>query len=164
VGADGVQAAAALEHGLSIVRLRRTGLHWEGLFLAQLAEAHLQQGEGDRARARVEEAVRSARGRSTRAIECRAELAHARVLLGTEGVASRGAVAAALAQARARVEETGATIHEPFIHVELARLARLTGDEAARQRELREAHRRFTTMGATAQARRIAAEIESAAS
>jgi class 3 adenylate cyclase/tetratricopeptide (TPR) repeat protein len=163
VGADGEQAATALEHGLSIVRQRRTGLHWEALFLAQLAEAQLQRGEGARARASVEEAVRSARGRSTRAIECRAELARARVLLRTEGVASRSVIEAALAQARALVEETGGTIHAPFIHVELASLARLTGDEGGRQRELREAHRLFTAMGAPARADRIAAEIASAA-
>jgi hypothetical protein len=39
---------------------------------------------------------------------------------------------------------SGAKSYEPFLCVERAELARLVGDEAIRQRELREAHRLFT--------------------
>jgi hypothetical protein len=153
------QAASAFEHGLSIVRERRTGLHWEASLLAQLAQAQLERGERDRARAAAEEAVRLAREQSTKAIECRAQPVYARVLRRTGGRASRGEIAAALAQARARVEETGATINAPFIHLELAELARLTGDIAACKHELHEAHRLFAEMGATARADDVARGI-----
>jgi hypothetical protein len=46
------------------------------------------------------------------------------------------------------------------VRVELAELARLTGDEEGRQRELREAHRLFTEMGAAAHAARLAPKLE----
>jgi hypothetical protein len=36
------------------------------------------------------------------------------------------------------VEETGAKTYQPFVYVERADLARLTGDEAIHERELRE--------------------------
>ena len=46
-------------------------------------------------------------------------------------------------------------MEEPFIRVELAELARLTGDKDARERELREAHRLFTDMGASNRAEQV---------
>jgi len=127
--------------------------------LAQLAEAHGEPGESERARSETEEAVRLARERSTRAIECRVLLAHARLLIRTEGLARRGAIETALRQALALLEETGARCHEPFILVELAALAGLTGEQAARRGFLREAHRLFTEMGATARAEQVAREL-----
>ena len=158
-GEDRKQAASAFEHALSMVRRRRTALHWEALMLAQLAEAHGELGEGERARSETEEAVRLARERSTRAIECRVLLAHARLLIRTEGLARRDAIETALRQALALLEETGARCHEPFILVELAALAGLTGEQAARRGFLREAHRLFTEMGATARAEQVAREL-----
>ena len=56
----------------------------------------------------------------------------------------------------ALVHTTEAHAFEPFIHVERAALARLTGDEPTHERELREAHRLFVEMGATGHAERIA--------
>lgn len=51
--------------------------------------------------------------------------------------------------------ESGAKNCQPFIHLERAELARLEGDTETRVRELREAHRLFTAMGATGQAESI---------
>jgi hypothetical protein len=45
------------------------------------------------------------------------------------------------------------------VYLERAELARLAGDEAARQRELFEAHRLFTEMGATIRAAELATEL-----
>jgi hypothetical protein len=45
-----------------------------------------------------------------------------------------------------------------MVHVELAELVRQTGDEAARRRELREAHRLFNDIGAIGHAERLANE------
>ena len=49
--------------------------------------------------------------------------------------------------------------YEPVLHVERAELARLVGDEATRERELREAHRLFTEIGAPIRAAEVAKEM-----
>jgi Double zinc ribbon len=54
---------------------------------------------------------------------------------------------------------SGAKSYEPVLHVERAELARLTGDEVAWGRELREAHRLFTEIGAPIRAAAVAREI-----
>jgi hypothetical protein len=64
-----------------------------------------------------------------------------------------------LAEADAWLEMSGAKSYEPFLHVERAELARLVGDEAMRQRELREAHRLFTEIGAPIRAAEVAKEL-----
>jgi hypothetical protein len=56
---------------------------------------------------------------------------------------------------------SGAKSYEPFLHVERAELARLSGDEATRERELREAHRLFTEIGAPIRAAEVAKELGS---
>jgi adenylate cyclase len=152
------QGAAALERALDIARETRTGLNDEGRLLAGLAQARLGLGDNSRARTTADEAVAVARRRGTKYFECRAHLARAQVLLRTEGAAASGDIQAALREALTLVEETGGRSQEPFIHEELAELARRTGDEATCQRELREAHRLFTEMGATGHAERLAKE------
>ena len=124
--------------------------------LATLAEAYLGSGEQHLARETAEEAISLAHQRGVLAVALRAHLALARVRLQTEGAQAATAIATTLAWAATLVEQTGAKSQEPFIHVELAELARLTGDEATRQRELREAHRLFTEMGATTRAEQVA--------
>jgi len=58
-------------------------------------------------------------------------------------IAARDAIERPLGTAATLVEQTGAPARLPFAYLERAGLARLTGDEAARRRELREAHRLF---------------------
>jgi hypothetical protein len=60
-----------------------------------------------------------------------------------------------LAEASALIDETEARCRAPIVHEISAELAHLRGDEATRQRELREAHRLFVAMGATGHAERI---------
>jgi hypothetical protein len=48
---------------------------------------------------------------------------------------------------------------EPLVRVELAELARLTGDDAGREKELREAHRLFAEMGANRHAAALSREL-----
>jgi double zinc ribbon protein len=66
---------------------------------------------------------------------------------------------AALAEAGAWLEMSAAKSYAPVLHVERAKLACLIGDETARQRELREAHRLFAEMGATAHVERVVREL-----
>jgi adenylate cyclase len=153
------EAAGVLDRALEIARETRAALLEEATLLVRLAEAYLGLGEDSRARATADEALAVARRRGTKLYECDAHLTRARVLLRTEGATASGDIQSALRQAQALVEETGGRSREPFIHVERANLARLTGDEATRERELREAHRLFTEMGASGHAERVAKEL-----
>ncbi len=153
------EAATALEQALALTRERRTGITIEGMILWCLAEALLGAGDLGGARERAEEAVTASRRRGTRVIEVAALLARARVAIAAGNATS--AAERDLVDAMARVDETGANRYRPLIHVERARLARLRGDEPARERELREACRLFAEMGATARSARIESELGS---
>jgi tetratricopeptide (TPR) repeat protein len=153
------EAAGVLDRALEIAREMRVALLVEGWVLVFLAEAYLGLGEDSRARATADEAVAVARRRGTKLFECNAHLIRARVLLRTEGATASDDIQSALREAQALVEETGGRSREPLIHEERAELARLTGDDATHQRELREAHRLFTEMGATGHAERVGREL-----
>jgi hypothetical protein len=56
---------------------------------------------------------------------------------------------------------SGAKSYEPFLCIESAELARLNGDDTARRRELREAHRLFLEIGAPIRAEQVAKELGS---
>ena len=132
----------------------------EAMRLVSLADAHLGLGETDRGCAVAEEAGAVARRRGTRVYEARALVTLARGLLEDEGAESRGRAEGALSLALSLIDEAGNEALRPFVHLERSRLARLTGDEAARARELREAHRLYTEMGATVHAERVARELD----
>jgi class 3 adenylate cyclase/tetratricopeptide (TPR) repeat protein len=152
------EAVAALEEARRIAREVRTSEETGVLTLAHLAEAHL--GRGDRARARelAEASMSEANRCHVRASECYARLAYVRVLLAVDPLAERAAAASALERALALVEETGARCYEPLIRAERARVARLSGDEAACRQEVRLARSLFFEMGAEALAERLACE------
>src|SRR5438132_447303 len=153
------EAVAALEKALQIAREMRTGEEAALQTLAHLAEAHLAEGDAARARELAENAVSEACRHRVLAAECFARLVHARVLLSTEGPAGGAGVASALERALALVEETGARCWAAFVRVERARLARLSGNEAGYEHEMRLAQRLFTEMGATARAEEVARKI-----
>ena len=153
-------ALEVLETALTIGRERRL-LVLEGGVLAAMAAAHL--GLADRARALTlaEEGIALCRRRGARLWEVSALLTRIRALRGTQGLRATGQIEAALAEADAWLEVSGAKSYEPFLHVERAALARLTGDEAARQCELREAHRLFLEIDAPIRVAEVATELES---
>jgi hypothetical protein len=160
VAGQWAEASEAAESALAIVRTRHVGLWQEPDCLAVLARAHLGSGAPARALEAAEEAVARARERGTRPFEIRALLARAHVLTATEGAPARSRVEADLRDADAMIEATEARIFTPQVHVERAALARVLGDKPTRQRELREAHRLFTEMGATARAEQVAKELD----
>jgi hypothetical protein len=96
--------------------------------------------------------------------EMRASLAQARVLLGAHRPDARAEIEAALTRALELVHDTGANAYEPQVHVELAELARQSGDEGTWREELSEAHRLFTEIGASGHAERVAEELAVATS
>jgi hypothetical protein len=75
------------------------------------------------------------------------------------GVEATREIEATLGETDAWLEMSGAKSYEPFLHVERAELARLSGDEAAREQELREAYRLFTEIGAPIRAAEVAKEL-----
>jgi adenylate cyclase len=151
-------ALEVLRTPLTIGRERRLLVN-EGGVLAVMAAAHLGLGDGAKALPLAEEAIVVCRRSGTRFWEFSALLTRIRALRETQGVQATKEIEAALAQAAAWLEMSGAKSYEPFLHVERAELARLTGDEATRERELREAHRIFTEIGAPIRAAEVAKEL-----
>jgi ATP/maltotriose-dependent transcriptional regulator MalT len=143
--------ALALEHGVYF------GLTaWALCFLA---EAKLGQGDSRAALELADEALADARQSGGRLFEMDALLTRARALLGSEGASCAAEVERTLADASALIDETGARCRAPIVHEVSAELARLRGDEATRQRELREAHRLFLEIGAPIRAAEVAKEL-----
>src|SRR5262249_37267992 len=131
----------------------------EGGLLAVMAAVHLSLGDRAKALTRAQEAVAVCRRRGLRLWEFPALLTRIRALRETRGLEATRDIEAAFAEADAWLEMSGATSFKPFVYVERAELARLTGDEAARQRELHEAHRLFLEIGAPIRAGQVAKEL-----
>jgi len=134
-------------------------LNVEGNFLAGMALAHLGLGDHERARLTAEHAIEVARQRANAISECQAQLTLARVLSHTEGAPAAAAIETALHEAERLIAATGARSYEPILHEERARLAGVRSDAAGRERELREALRLYTEMGATGHAERISDQL-----
>jgi tetratricopeptide (TPR) repeat protein len=152
-------ALEVLGTALAIGRERRL-LLMEGRVLAGIVAAHL--GLGDRARALVltDEAIRFVRQSGSRLWEFSALVTRIRALREIQGVEATREIEAALTEADAWLEMSGAKSYEPFLHVERAEFARLLGDDAARRRDLREAHRLFLEIGAPIRAEQVARELD----
>jgi adenylate cyclase len=153
------RAIPALERSRAIARESRTAVEVDAVRLALLGESHLGIGDPERAHALVEEGLEIARSQGAVPYEMHASLALARVLLGSAGAAASSQIEAALARVLDLSRGTGAKAYEPLVHVELAELARENGDEDGHERELREAHRLFTEIGACGHAERLAGEL-----
>jgi adenylate cyclase len=153
------QAIDALERSQAIARERRTTVELDGWRLALLGEAYLGLGEVERARALAAEGLEIARAHGNVWAETHASLALARVLLGSAGAGARAEIEAALARSLELARETGAKAFVPPVRVELAELAHQSGDQERRERELHEAHRLLTEIGATGHAERLSAAL-----
>jgi tetratricopeptide (TPR) repeat protein len=153
------EAQEALERSAQMSRERRTAVEGRGWVRSWLAEAHLGLEETDRALELAREGVEIAATGGLLPSEAFGRLVLGRVLLAS-GPDAAGEAGEQLAQALEICRRTGGRSLEPVIHVELAELARLGGDEATRERELQQAHRIFTEIGAAAHADRLAGDLE----
>jgi hypothetical protein len=124
-----------------------------------MAAAHLGLGDFAKTLTLAEESIAAGRRRGSRFWELSALLTRMRALRELHGVHAQNEIEATLAEANAWLEMSGAKSYEPFLHVERAKLARLSGDEAAHERELREAHRLFLEIGAPIRAAEVAKEL-----
>jgi class 3 adenylate cyclase/tetratricopeptide (TPR) repeat protein len=154
------EALEVLETALTIGKERRLS-QYEGSVLALMAAAHLGLGDHPRALALAEEAIGFGRRCGSRFCEFSALLTRIRALRETQGLQATREIDAALAEAEAWIEMSGATSYTPFLHIERAELARLSGDDATRRREFREAHRLFLEIGAPIRAADVAKELDS---
>jgi tetratricopeptide (TPR) repeat protein len=152
-------AIASLRRALDLAREHRTAREAEAGLLVRLADAYRGDGQLERARETIAEALAVAEERGARFAELEGNLVLARVLVDADNAAAEAAVTEALDRARDRVEEFGARAYAPVVLVERARLASLLRDEDSRAVHLREAHRLYTEMGATGHAERLAREL-----
>ena len=153
------RAIEAFERSVAVAKKGRTAVERDGARLALTGESYLGLGDPERARTLVEQALQIARARGHATDETYASLAHARVLLGSNGPAARAEIEASLSRASELARATKAKIYQPLIHVELAELARQSGNHEAYTEELRTAHRLFRRIGATGQAKRVEVEL-----
>lgn len=141
------EAVTALETALRTSREHNSALPSEGLVLANMAEAYRGAGQDELAGTVALEALEVARRNGTLLHECRANLILGRILLRTPCCGHSGEAGPALRRAMQIVERTGAKAYEPFIRVELAELARKSGDTATNDAELHRADCLFREIG-----------------
>jgi class 3 adenylate cyclase/tetratricopeptide (TPR) repeat protein len=152
-------AVASAEEAIQIVRTQRLGGDFAVKTLAALARAHLGAGDREQATEVSAEAIAVAKRQSQPVQECEATIVHARSLRELRGAQARHTIETLLATALQLIEQTGAERWRPHVHVERAELHRLSGDTAAAMRELTEAHRLFSEMGASGHSARIGREL-----
>jgi hypothetical protein len=152
--ADAIEPArAALDvHG----RVNRSNA---GMAATLLAEALLQAGDLSVAVAAAAEAIALC-GRLLRGnYEAAAHGVMARALLRRDGAAARAAAEAALTCAAALIERSGARLLAPALSEWRAELAAVLGDDATRERLLRQAQQGYEEIGAPAHAARLRKEL-----
>jgi hypothetical protein len=122
-----------------------------------LVNSALEEHENAIAQARsaLEESV----GEGNRVAEAVARLALARALLATGNPDVYDEVEATVERAEALCNETGMRVYLPPLLELRAALAERRGDPQEGRRQLREAQRLYTEMGATGHAKRLAREL-----
>jgi adenylate cyclase len=149
--ADAIEPARAALHLHGLANKENAGLS-----AALLAEALLQAGDLAAAQSAAEQAIALCRRSLRGNYEAEAHGVLARALLRRDGPAARDAAEAALANAAALVERTGAKTLAPALCEWRAELAGVLGDEATRVQLLRQAQQGYAEIGATGHAARLA--------
>jgi tetratricopeptide (TPR) repeat protein len=124
------------------------------MVLEGLSRANLELGDEERARALADEAI------AVNPVLAGTHVALSRVLLKTEGAAGCDDIRDALDRARGLADAAGARPWQAQVCEEYASLATLLGDDIEAERELREAHRLYTEMGAQGHVERMARDLE----
>jgi adenylate cyclase len=153
------QGRDAVERSRTMAGESRTAVEGESTRLGVLADAYRGLGDPERAQQLAREGIDRARAAGAVFGEIVAIRQLARAILASPGEPRYEEVAQALERGLELVRESEALAFEPLLRVELAELARRRGDEETRERELREAQRLFTEMGANGEATRLAGEL-----
>lgn len=104
-----------LSDALSFARSRKAGLENEPRILADLAYAHLLNGDAATALSAVNEAIEIATERHARVPECFARIVRSNILFKSKTSDQEAEASNELNRARELIEETGAFIYEPLI-------------------------------------------------
>jgi class 3 adenylate cyclase len=150
-------AIEALERARSMSSERRAAVEGDAWRLAELASAYA--GAGDAVAARELLAERRTIPRGTGPFEIRANLAAARALFASAEPGAPQEIQTELDCALALAQGTGAKAFEPLVHVELAELARRSGDSERDRHEMRAARRLFKEIGASHHLERLDREL-----
>ena len=140
---------------------RQVEKHQAGMSAALLAEALLQAGDLSAAQSTAEEAIALCRRSLRGNYEAGAHGVLARALLRRDASAARHTADAALANAAALIERTGATTLAPALCEWRAEVAAVLGDAATRERLLHEARQGYEAIGAPGHAERLCKELGS---
>jgi adenylate cyclase len=129
-----------------------------GMSATLLAEALLQAGDLSRAEAAAADAIAVCQRLLRGNFEAVAHGVLARAILRRDGAAARDDAEAALANAAALIERTGARTLAPALCEWRAELAAVLGDDAMRNQLLRQAEQLYEEIGAPLHAARLAKE------
>jgi adenylate cyclase len=153
------EALEAYQRALGLIRAKRVSLMWKPRVVSGQALVYSALGEHERAIAQARSALEeSVRGGNRRA-EGFVWLTLARVLLATGDPGLHEEVEEIVERAEALCNETGMRVYLPPLFEERAALAERRGNPQEARRQLREAHRLYTEMGATGHAERLAKEL-----
>jgi tetratricopeptide (TPR) repeat protein len=149
-------ATEALERALEMSQELQTGIDTYCWIRLWLAETHLGRGDVPQAIELARDGLRRSQDQGQAYAGAFGRVILSRGLLASSQSEVAEEVEAQLAAANEQAEKMEVRGLEPHIHVELAGLAALRGDEAAEQDELRRAHDLFSSIGATGHADRVA--------
>ncbi len=152
------EAIAAVRDAKTIATPEMIGPNQFLMVLGRLAEAYLGKGDIDRALELSAEAVKRAEG-GRRLGSVEAHHARARVLIVTSPERDAEEIARLLDRAAEIADSCGGRVYAPHVHESRAALARATGRSEDAGRELQEALRIYTEIGATGHAERLAREF-----
>jgi tetratricopeptide (TPR) repeat protein len=153
------EALALIEAANAIVNETRAGMGSVGFNERVRVQALLARSDVAAARAAADRLIASTDtpsfGRTG------ALLVYAEALIASDAAAERGRIEASLAEADAIAQRIESLSSQAWVCRVRAQLARALGDEAGWQRELREALRIYTQMGATVWVERVSQELAS---
>jgi hypothetical protein len=149
------------QSALDLMRTRRVALMWKPCVVSGQALVYSALGEHEKAIARARSALEESVRGGNRIGEGVARLALARVLLAGGDPGLHDEVESTVELAEALCEETGMRAHLPPLLEVRATLAECRGSPQQARRQLREAHRLYTEMGATGHAERVGRELGS---
>jgi adenylate cyclase len=154
------EALEVYEKALGVMRTKRVALVEKPRVVSGQARVYSALGEHEKAIAQARSALEDSVTGGNRNAEGFARLTLARVLLATGDPGLHDEVERTVERAEALCEETGMRVHLPPLLEVRAALAESRGDPEEARRQLREAHRLYTEMGATGHAKRLARELE----
>jgi class 3 adenylate cyclase/tetratricopeptide (TPR) repeat protein len=154
------EALEAYEKALGLMHTRRVALQEKPYVVSGQALVDSALGEHEKAIARARSALEESVRGGIRSAESVARLTLARVLLATGDPGLHDEVDETVERAEALCEETGIRVYLPPLLEIRAALAERRGDPQEARRQIREAQRLYTEMGATGHAKRLAGELE----